>query len=331
MTNINSTEMTKEATLEAIEYICQDIEPNVLVSLSNDILTFHGIRKDERNDHVELAATTALLNSANFEKESERHVCMQGVCKNALSAGKKICYNVEMQKLLKFLKTVKRDFYYQQVLLDLYHQMKIFMNSNGYASKGLPDLEHLIKLRSIRDVIHSSKIEQWKKLFNYIKSNDLSEFVKPLKELIEEYEEFKKFPSYTAKVGYILDKIFLIGQNCRDYTLEEKREIAALIVPCLQPLKVCIKSIYRTPRTRLDCYIRQRRSALQFIAEEYSRFPLDGKILANDLEKVSLKESIEILDNLIEEYRDLSSEDSDTDLEEAGSTLMPRSHSWWTK
>ncbi|CAL1266262.1 unnamed protein product [Larinioides sclopetarius] len=97
VTNANSTEMTKEATLEAIGYICQDIEPEVLVTQSNDILTaiVHGIRKDEPSDHVKLAATNALLNSleftkANFEKESERHFIMQVVCEATQSSDTKV-------------------------------------------------------------------------------------------------------------------------------------------------------------------------------------------------------------------------------------------------
>lgn len=84
VTNPASTEMLKESTLEAIGYICQDIEPEVLIGQSNDILTaiVHGMRKDEPSEHVKLAATTALLNSleftrANFEKDSERHFIMQ--------------------------------------------------------------------------------------------------------------------------------------------------------------------------------------------------------------------------------------------------------------
>ncbi|GFR15691.1 importin subunit beta-1 [Trichonephila clavata] len=97
VTNANSTEMTKEATLETIGYICQDIEPEVLVTQSNDILTaiVHGIRKDEPSDHVKLAATNALLNSleftkANFEKESERHFIMQVVCEATQSSDTKV-------------------------------------------------------------------------------------------------------------------------------------------------------------------------------------------------------------------------------------------------
>ncbi|XP_054707548.1 importin subunit beta-1-like [Uloborus diversus] len=97
VTNATSTEMTKEATLEAIGYICQDIEPDVLISQSNDILTaiVHGMRKDEPSDHVKLAATNALLNSleftkANFEKESERHFIMQVVCEATQSSDTKV-------------------------------------------------------------------------------------------------------------------------------------------------------------------------------------------------------------------------------------------------
>ncbi|XP_063242784.1 importin subunit beta-1 isoform X2 [Bacillus rossius redtenbacheri] len=82
-----ATEMLKEATLEAIGYICQDIEHEVLVSQSNQILTaiIHGMRQTEPSNHVRLAATTALLNSleftrANFDKESERNFIMEVVC-----------------------------------------------------------------------------------------------------------------------------------------------------------------------------------------------------------------------------------------------------------
>ena len=76
VTNENSTEAVKEATLEAIGYICQDIEQRCLEESSNQILTaiVHGMKREEPSDHVRLAATNALLNSleftkANFEKE----------------------------------------------------------------------------------------------------------------------------------------------------------------------------------------------------------------------------------------------------------------------
>ncbi|CAH1790559.1 unnamed protein product [Owenia fusiformis] len=87
VTNPNSTEEMKVSTLEAIGYICQDIDPVILLKQSNEILTaiVHGMKKDEPSAHVRYAATEALLNSleftkANFEKESERHFIMQVVC-----------------------------------------------------------------------------------------------------------------------------------------------------------------------------------------------------------------------------------------------------------
>lgn len=62
----------------------QDIEPDAIASQSNHILTaiVHGMKRDEPNDHVRLAATTALLNSLeftkqNFERDAERHFIMQ--------------------------------------------------------------------------------------------------------------------------------------------------------------------------------------------------------------------------------------------------------------
>lgn len=85
--NERSTEMEREATLETIGYICQDINSQVLEPQSNAILTaiIHGMRKTEPSNHVRLAATNALLNSleftkANFEKDSERNFIMEVVC-----------------------------------------------------------------------------------------------------------------------------------------------------------------------------------------------------------------------------------------------------------
>lgn len=92
ITTPGSTEIMKEATLEAIGYICQDIDPEILEAQSNVILTaiVNGMKMDEPSDHVKLAATNALLNSleftrANFEKESERHIIMQIICESTQS------------------------------------------------------------------------------------------------------------------------------------------------------------------------------------------------------------------------------------------------------
>ncbi|XP_013779228.1 importin subunit beta-1-like isoform X1 [Limulus polyphemus] len=106
ITDPSSSEMMKEATLEAIGYICQDIDPDVLVTQSNDILTaiVHGMRKDEPSDHVKLAATNALLNSleftkANFAKDSERHFIMQVVCEATQSSNTQVSDRTSFNRL----------------------------------------------------------------------------------------------------------------------------------------------------------------------------------------------------------------------------------------
>jgi len=98
VTNPHSTEMVKEATLEAIGYICQDIQDHrCLEVMSNEILTaiVHGMKRDEPSPHVRLAATNALLNSleftrANFETDTERHFIMQVVCETTQSPDVKV-------------------------------------------------------------------------------------------------------------------------------------------------------------------------------------------------------------------------------------------------
>ncbi|KAK2722426.1 hypothetical protein QYM36_002833 [Artemia franciscana] len=109
VTSSNSTEMLREATLEAIGYICQDIDPDILAAQSNEILTaiVHGMKKHEKNEHVKLAATTALLNSleftrANFEKENERNYIMQVVCEATQSPNTKIKVSA-LQCLVKIM------------------------------------------------------------------------------------------------------------------------------------------------------------------------------------------------------------------------------------
>ncbi|XP_074101694.1 importin subunit beta Fs(2)Ket isoform X1 [Cotesia typhae] len=88
----NGTEMMKEATLEAIGYICQEIDSEVLVSQSNQILTaiIHGMRGSSTSNNVKLAATRALYNSleftkGNFEIETERNFIMEVVCETTQS------------------------------------------------------------------------------------------------------------------------------------------------------------------------------------------------------------------------------------------------------
>ncbi|RVE45161.1 hypothetical protein evm_010184 [Chilo suppressalis] len=112
--NAQSTELKKEATLEAIGYICQEIDAEVLTEQSNPILTaiIHGMRSTEPSNHVRLAATQALLNSleftkANFDKENERNFIMEVVCEATQSSDMRISV-AALQCLVKIL-----SLYYQ--------------------------------------------------------------------------------------------------------------------------------------------------------------------------------------------------------------------------
>uniref|UniRef100_A0A5S6Q6N0 Importin N-terminal domain-containing protein n=1 Tax=Trichuris muris TaxID=70415 RepID=A0A5S6Q6N0_TRIMR len=87
VTNASSSESLKAASLEALGYMCQDLNPHVLADSSNAILTaiVHGMRQEEQSTYVRLVATEALNNSleftrSNFENEYERNVIMQVVC-----------------------------------------------------------------------------------------------------------------------------------------------------------------------------------------------------------------------------------------------------------
>ncbi|KAF7269113.1 hypothetical protein GWI33_017862 [Rhynchophorus ferrugineus] len=114
---LNATsEMQKEATLETIGYICQEIDCDVLVSQSNDILTaiVHGMRVSEPSNHVRLAATQALLNSleftkANFDQPTERNYIMEVVCEATQSPDTQIKV-AALQCLVKIM-----SLYYQHM------------------------------------------------------------------------------------------------------------------------------------------------------------------------------------------------------------------------
>lgn len=97
---LQSVPSVKVANLEAIGYICQEVNPQLLVSESNKILTalVNNIKKDEPSNDIKLAAATALLNSleftkANFDTDSERHYIMQVVCEATQDEDSKVSYD----------------------------------------------------------------------------------------------------------------------------------------------------------------------------------------------------------------------------------------------
>ncbi|KAJ1801465.1 karyopherin Kap95 [Coemansia sp. RSA 2399] len=75
------------SSLQTIGFICESIDPEILATQSNTILTavIQGANSEEPSQDVRLAAVTALYNSLefvriNFENDGERNVIMQTVC-----------------------------------------------------------------------------------------------------------------------------------------------------------------------------------------------------------------------------------------------------------
>lgn len=84
---------TRQATLETLGYICEEISPDILDQAQvNKILTavVQGMNATESNNDVRLAATKALFNAlgfaqANFSNDMERDYLMRVVCEATLS------------------------------------------------------------------------------------------------------------------------------------------------------------------------------------------------------------------------------------------------------
>jgi len=79
----------RQATLEALGYLCEELESGTLTQQANMVLTaiVHGMRKEEVNDEVRLAAVTAMLAtldfiSSNMKNENERNFIMKVICEN---------------------------------------------------------------------------------------------------------------------------------------------------------------------------------------------------------------------------------------------------------
>ena len=94
---IEVADLTKIATLEALGYLCDDLDEDTLeFDDTNKILTavVDGLR-DDRAEDVRLAAGRALLNSLvftrhNFDVEDERNMIMQVVCRATKSPDERL-------------------------------------------------------------------------------------------------------------------------------------------------------------------------------------------------------------------------------------------------
>merc|ERR550534_519004 len=106
----NAPDNLKESTLEAIGYICQDIDRTYLTTFSavilKTIVTHMG--NEETNNNIRFAATTAFLNSlefirGNFENEDDRNYIMTMICHCSMCATDSRVRVVGLQSLVKIV------------------------------------------------------------------------------------------------------------------------------------------------------------------------------------------------------------------------------------
>eukprot|EP00158_Paraphelidium_tribonemae_P009976 Partr_v1_DN29017_c0_g2_i8_m58624 putative importin len=95
LTNVTTStnDSIRQNTLQTIGFICESMNPEVLESFADGILTavIQGARKEEPNQNVRLAAISAFTNSLdfvrrNFENPQERDYIMQVVCEATSSS-----------------------------------------------------------------------------------------------------------------------------------------------------------------------------------------------------------------------------------------------------
>ena len=117
----------RQAALQAIGFTCEVVDPAVLATQSNEILTavIQGARKEETSPEVQLAALQALLNSLefvrlNFEREGERNFIMQVVCEATQSAHVPVKV-AAFENLVRIMQLYydKMRFYMEQALFGL--------------------------------------------------------------------------------------------------------------------------------------------------------------------------------------------------------------------
>lgn len=117
----------RQAALQAIGFTCEVVNPAVLSTQSNEILTavIQGARKEEPSPEVQFAALQALLNSlefvrSNFEREGERNYIMQVVCEATQSAHTPVKV-AAFENLVRIMQLYydKMRFYMEQALFGL--------------------------------------------------------------------------------------------------------------------------------------------------------------------------------------------------------------------
>lgn len=147
-----------------------------------------------------------------------------------------------------------------------------------------------------------------------------------------DYSDTTKAQFLVSRAEDALNYIYLIGLKQKSFTSEEKRTFGPLIARSVKALQINIESTAYLYRTRLDNSVLMKRSAIQFLIDNYSQFPVGNSTLAEKFQEVDIQESVGILDKLIDKWCHMTDSDlGSSDRESAGASKVPESHIWWSK
>ncbi|CAG5097935.1 Protein of unknown function [Cotesia congregata] len=184
-------------------------------------------------------------------------------------------------------------------------------------------LDEIISIKSV--LVQTIKEDDKENVNDYLSeliSNDYSKTVKSQQN------------SDRRKAENVINLICQIGFKKVNFSTEEgKRIIGNLLADTLDYLLIDIRSTYIIFRTRMNSEsVFQKRSALQFLIDNYSKFPAGNSTLEDKFQKVNFKKSVGTLDNIINDWNNVTDSDEDSlDGESFVDKLVPKSHNWWWK
>lgn len=133
----------------------------------------------------------------------------------------------------------------------------------------------------------------------------------------------------TALAERALNLIFSVGTRKASLTEEEKSALGALLKDAIQPIRANVQGTACRYRTRLESNVLRKRSSIQFLVDDFGGLP-DGDGDGSPL-SAALQESARILDKIIADFKEEDdSDEGGSDLEAAGASRVPPSHTWWS-
>ncbi|XP_041975606.1 uncharacterized protein LOC121730566 [Aricia agestis] len=160
-------------------------------------------------------------------------------------------------------------------------------------------------------------------------SGDIQLLVQGLKELqAAKFDTRADILASCHQTGRVLDLIYDLGTDKTVISDENKAIIGPLLESSIKSIEIDVKSSALKYRRRLDTEALRKRSALQFLIDDFGDFPTktQGKKFSEYFSDIN--ELIAILDDLISKWKGRQDpDDPSSDRDEADD--LPDSHTWW--